>query len=91
LALGVGITAAKRVMTNRVLPRIESPVLQRQALWRIERLRLPREISRGDLVVSVQSAQLKDAGHSTRTTLNHEQFTHDESVIADVIDSIKGK
>lgn len=91
LALGVGLTAAKRVMMNRLLPRIESPVLQRQALRRIERLHLPQEISRGDLVVSVPSALLKDAGHSTRTALNHEQFTHDENVIADVVASIKGK
>ncbi|HTU92097.1 MAG TPA: M48 family metalloprotease [Gemmataceae bacterium] len=91
LALGAGIAAAKRVMTNRLLPRIESPVLRRQALRRVERWHLPVEISRGDLVVSVHSALLKDAGHSTRTSLSHEEFKTDEHVIQDVIDSIRGK
>ena len=91
IALGVGITVAKRVMTKRLLPRIDSPVLRRQALRRVERWRLPREISRGDLVVSVRSALLKDAGHATRTALNHEEFKSDENVIQDVMDSIQGK
>jgi pimeloyl-ACP methyl ester carboxylesterase len=91
LGLGVAITAAKRVMGNRVLPRIESPVLRRQALRRIERWHLPSEISRGDLIVSVRSALLKDAGHATRTALNHEQFKSDELVIRDVMESIQGK
>jgi pimeloyl-ACP methyl ester carboxylesterase len=91
LALGVGIAAAKKVMMNRLLPRIDSPVLRRQALARVERWHLPREISRGDLVVSVRSARLKDAGHSTRTDLNHEQLLKDEEVIEDVMDAIRGK
>jgi pimeloyl-ACP methyl ester carboxylesterase len=89
LALEAGIAAGRRVLTNRVLPRIESAVLRRQVQRRIERLRVPVEISRGDLVVSVESALLKDAGHSTRTALNHEQFTKDEKVIEDVMDSIR--
>jgi hypothetical protein len=58
---------------------------------RIEQWRLPPEISRGDLVVSMRSALLKDAGHATRTALNHEQFKTDELVIRDVMDSILGK
>ncbi|MGH7171638.1 MAG: esterase/lipase family protein, partial [Gemmataceae bacterium] len=91
IALGVGIAAAKRVMTNRLLPRIDSPVLRRQALRRVDHWHLPREISRGDLVVSVRSALLKDAGHATKTTLNHEEFKSDEKVIQEVMDSILGK
>lgn len=91
IGLGTGIAAAKRVMINRVLPRIDSPVLRRQAINRVERWRLPREISHGDLVVSVRSALLKDAGHTTRTALNHEQFKTDEATIRDVMDSILGK
>lgn len=91
LGIGVAIAAAKRVMTNRLLPRIESPVLRRQASRRVERWHLPVEISHGDLIVSVRSALLKDAGHSTRTSLNHEAFKSDEKVIRDVIDSIRGK
>ncbi|HTU22487.1 MAG TPA: M48 family metalloprotease [Gemmataceae bacterium] len=91
LALGLGITAAKRIMMNRLLPHIDSPVLRRQALRRVERWHLPREISRGDLVVSVRSALLKDAGHATRTAVSHEGFKTDENVIQDVISSIKGK
>ncbi len=91
IALGVGITAAKRVMQNRLLPRIDSPVLRRQALRRVERWHLPREISHGDLVVSVQSALLKDAGHTSRTALSHEEFTTDEKVIQDVMESIRRK
>jgi pimeloyl-ACP methyl ester carboxylesterase len=91
VALRAAIAAAKRVMEKRVLPGIDSPVLRRQALRRIDRWHLPREISRGDLVVSVQSALLKDAGHSTRTALNHEQFKTDEGVIRDVLESIQAK
>ncbi len=91
LALGVAITAAKRVMQNRLLPRIDSPVLRRQALRRVERWHLPVEISHGDLVVSVRSALLKDAGHASRTALSHEEFTTDEKVIQDVMESIRGK
>jgi pimeloyl-ACP methyl ester carboxylesterase len=91
IALGAGITGAKRVMMNRLLPRIESPVLRRQAMRRVDRWHLPVEVSRGDLVVSVHSALLKDAGHATRTALRHEMFTTDEMVIQDVMDSIKGK
>jgi pimeloyl-ACP methyl ester carboxylesterase len=91
LALGAGITGAKRVMMNRLLPRIESPILRRQAMRRVERWHLPVEVSRGDLVVSVQSALLKDAGHATRTALSHEKFMTDEMLIQDVMDSIKGK
>ncbi|HEY7156153.1 MAG TPA: M48 family metalloprotease [Gemmataceae bacterium] len=91
IALDAGITVAKRVMLNRVLPRIDAPVLRRQAMNRIEQWRLPPEISRGDLVVSMRSALLKDAGHATRTALNHEQFKTDELVIRDVMDSILGK
>lgn len=91
IALGVGIAAAKRVMMNRLLPRIESPVLRRQAQRRVERWYLPVEISRGDLVVSVRSALLKDAGRTMKTALSHEQFDTDENVIHDVMESIRGK
>jgi hypothetical protein len=91
VALRAAVVAARRVLENRVLPRIESPVLRRQALRRIDRWHLPREISRGDLVVSVQSALLEDAGRSTRTALNHEQFLRDELVIRDVMASIRGE
>jgi pimeloyl-ACP methyl ester carboxylesterase len=91
VALGTGIAAAKKIMKDRVLPKIESPVLRRQALRRIDQWHLPREISRGDLVVSVRSALLKDAGQTTRTALNHEQFKTDEPVIRDVLASIVGK
>ncbi len=91
IALAGGITGAKRVLMNRILPRIDSPVLRRQALRSVERWHLPVEISRGDLVVSVQSALLKDAGRATRTALSHEKFMTDEKVIQDVMDSIKGK
>jgi pimeloyl-ACP methyl ester carboxylesterase len=88
-ALGTGIAAAKRVLKNRVLPHIESAVLRRQSLRWIDRWHLPREISHGDLVVSVQSALLKDAGRSTRTHLNHEEFKTDEQVIREVMESIR--
>jgi pimeloyl-ACP methyl ester carboxylesterase len=90
-ALGTGIVAAKRVLKNRVLPHIESPVLRRQSMRRIDRWHLPREVSHGDLVVSVQSALLKDAGRSTRTPLNHEEFKTDEQEIRDVMESIQGR
>jgi pimeloyl-ACP methyl ester carboxylesterase len=91
LACRAGIATAKRVMINRLLPRLESPVLRRQALRRVERWHLPVEISNGDLVISVSSALLKDAGHSTRTNLSHEEFKRDEQVIEDVIASLRGK
>jgi pimeloyl-ACP methyl ester carboxylesterase len=91
IALGAGITAARRILMNRLLPGIESPVLRRQAMRRVERWHLPVEISDGDLVVSMQSALLKDAGHATRTALSHEKFVTDEMIIQDVMDSIKGK
>ncbi len=78
-------------MKNRLLPRVDSPVVRRQAIRRVDQLHLPRKISRGDLVVSVQSALLKDAGHATRTALNHEQFKSDEEVIRDVLESILAK
>jgi pimeloyl-ACP methyl ester carboxylesterase len=91
IALRAGIAGAKRIMEHRLLPRIESPVVRRQALRRVERWHLPVEISRGDLIVSVQSALLKDAGHTTRTDLNHEEFKSDEQVIHDVMDAIRGK
>ncbi|HEY7327852.1 MAG TPA: M48 family metalloprotease [Gemmataceae bacterium] len=91
LALEAGIQTAKRVLINRLLPRIDSPIVRRQAIRRVERLRLPVEISRGDLVVSVSSALLKDAGDATRTPLNHDQFKTDERVIQDVMDWIKGR
>ncbi len=91
VALAAGIMATKRVLKNRVLPRIDSPVLRRQAMRRVDRLRLPREIDHGDLVVSVESALLKGAGHATRTDLMHEAFMRDEDIIRDVMDSIQGK
>lgn len=91
IALEAGMAAGKRVLTNRLVPRIESAVLRRQVARRIERLHVPPEISRGDLVVAAESALLKDAGQATRTALNHEQFTRDEKVIEDVMDSIKRK
>jgi Zn-dependent protease with chaperone function/pimeloyl-ACP methyl ester carboxylesterase len=91
IAMKAGIAAARRVLSNRLLPRLESPVLRRQALRRVERWHLPIEISQGDLVVSVQSALLKDAGRSTRTDLSHERFKTDEELIQDVMDSIRGK
>jgi pimeloyl-ACP methyl ester carboxylesterase len=90
-AAGLAINGIKRVFKNRVVPQIESPVLARQVLRRIDRLRLPPEISHGDLVVAVASALLKDAGHSTRTDLNHEAFMHDEDVIRDAMESIQDK
>lgn len=91
IALGTAIVAAKRVLTKRVLPRLDSPVLRRQATNRVERWRLPREISHGDLVVSVRSALLKDAGQTTRTALNHDAFMKDEAVIDAVMKGILGK
>jgi pimeloyl-ACP methyl ester carboxylesterase len=91
VGLRAALLATKKVMKNRLLPHIDSPVVRRQALRRVDQLHLPREISRGDLVVSVQSALLKDAGHSTRTALNHEEFKSDEPVIRDVMESILAK
>lgn len=91
IAVGLGIAAAKRVMMNRLLPRIDSPILRRQAMRRVDRWHLPVEISRGDLIVSVRSALLKDAGRATKTPLNHEQFKSDEMVIQTVMESIRGK
>lgn len=91
LALEIGIAAVKRVFMNRVIPRIDSAILRRQVQRRIERLHIPVELSEGDLIVSVQSALLKDAGHSTRTALNHEQFTKDEKMIEDAMESIRKK
>lgn len=91
VALRAAIAAAKRVMENRLLPRIDSPVLRRQTLRRVQHWHLPVEISDGDLIISVQSALLKDAGHSTRTNLNHEEFKSDEQLIRDVIVSIREK
>lgn len=91
IALGAGITGAKRAMMNRLLPHLESPVLRRQTMRRVDRWHLPVEISRGDLVVAVRSALLQDAGRATRTALSHEKFKTDERVIQDVMDSIKGK
>src|SRR5262249_49404736 len=91
VAFGTAILTAKRVMKNRILPRIESPVIQHQALRRVDRLHLPPEIARGDLVVSADSALLKDAGHSTRTPLTHDGFKRDPDVIEDVMESIKGQ
>jgi pimeloyl-ACP methyl ester carboxylesterase len=91
LALGVGIAAAKRVMKNRVLPRLDAPVLRRQAINRVDQWHLPPEISHGDLVISVRSALLRDAGRATRTALSHEAFKTDEGVIRDVMDSIQGR
>jgi pimeloyl-ACP methyl ester carboxylesterase len=91
LALGTGILAVKRIMMNRILPRLEAPVLRRQAMNRIDQWRMPPEISRGDLVVSVRSALLRDAGRATRTALSHDAFKSDELVIRDVMESILGK
>jgi pimeloyl-ACP methyl ester carboxylesterase len=91
VALRVGIGTARRVMLNRLLPRLDSPVLRHQAMLRVERWHLPIEISHGDLVISVRSALLKDAGRSTRTNLSHDGFKTDEQVIQEVMDSIRGK
>ncbi|MHB1423332.1 MAG: M48 family metalloprotease [Gemmataceae bacterium] len=91
IAVSAGIAAAKRVLMNRLLPCIHSPMVRRQALRRVERWHMPVELSRGDLVVSVRSALLKDAGRATRTPLSHEQFKTDEQVIQEVRDSILGK
>ncbi len=90
-ALEAGLIATKRVLLNRLMPRMKSMVLRRQIQRRIEKLRIPAEIARGDLVVSANSALLNDAGRSTRTALNHEQFETDESVIEEIADSIKRK
>jgi pimeloyl-ACP methyl ester carboxylesterase len=91
LAMEAGLVAGKRVLLNRLLPRMDSTVLRRQIQRRIEKMRIPAEITRGDLVVSADSALLKNAGHSTRTALNHEQFKTDENVIEDVTNSLRGK
>jgi hypothetical protein len=91
LALRTGIAAAKRVMMNRSLPRIVSPVLRRQAMRRVERWHFPIELSQGDLVISMRSALLRDAGRTTRTDLSHQAFKTDEKLIRDVVDSIRGK
>jgi len=91
LALGTGIVAAKHLMMNRVLPRLDAPVLRRQAMNRIDQWHMPPEISHGDLIVSVRSALLRDAGRATRTSLSHEAFKTDELVIRDVMASILDK
>jgi pimeloyl-ACP methyl ester carboxylesterase len=85
------VTAAKRVMMERILPEIRSSVVRRLAMQRVGEWRVPPEIAHGDLIVSERSALLKDAGQATRTRLNHDEFTTNDQVIREVLQDILQK
>jgi pimeloyl-ACP methyl ester carboxylesterase len=91
VGLEAALIASKLYLRDHALPRLHSPLLRRLAEQTIQDWRLPPEITRGDLVVTARSAQLKDAGHVTRTGLRHEQMLHDDDVMDRVISSILEK
>jgi hypothetical protein len=71
---------------NRSLKKIEDqPQRHAAAKLLIERLRLPAEITRGDLAVTLDSAALEGVKHIETYELNHAQLYKDEKVAASVV------
>jgi pimeloyl-ACP methyl ester carboxylesterase len=90
-SLRVAFIAGKKLIKKYGTDRIKSPVLEYHLERWLDRLVLPAEVTRGDLLVTVKSAELKGAGKVTRTDLNHIELCKDEKVMQQVLESITGK
>ncbi|MCH8922295.1 MAG: alpha/beta fold hydrolase [Planctomycetes bacterium] len=81
--------AFARRRLNKSLKKIEDkPQRHAAAKLLIERLRLPAEITRGDLAVTLDSAALKGVKSVETHKLNHAQLYKDEKVIESVVELI---
>ncbi len=88
LALRSALLTAREVARHRVVARIEIPFLRTRVLRRLDHVRVPPEVTDGDLAVSVASATLPGAGRVTRTRLHHLAFLRSASVRQQVLDSL---
>ncbi|MCH8047119.1 MAG: hypothetical protein IID44_25735 [Planctomycetes bacterium] len=71
---------------NKSLKKIEDkPQRHAAAKVLIERLRLPAEITRGDLAVTLDSAALEGVKNVETHKLNHAQLYKDEKIVASVV------
>jgi pimeloyl-ACP methyl ester carboxylesterase len=85
LALQLAFRAAKRLLRDRWVNGLGSPVLKRQALRWLGELYLPAEVLRGDLIVSTRSAALPGRGPVTKTGLHHQALRTDEALMRRVL------
>ncbi len=86
--LEVGFLTLRQTLEPQLLPGMPDGLLKRQAERFLASLELPAEITKGDCIVSVQSANLSGAGKSTKLKLRHLAFRQDEEVMRLVLESI---
>jgi hypothetical protein len=89
LALLAGFRAARRLVEERWVSRLE-PKAQRRARRWLEGLRVPQEVLLGDLAVTARSALLPGAGKVTRTRLHHQALKTDAGLIREVLEEVAG-
>jgi hypothetical protein len=91
LALRSALLTIREVARHQVALRVEVPFLRTRALRRLDHLRVPEEVTDGDLAVSLASATLAGASRVTRTRLHHLAFLVSASVREQVLDSLLGR
>jgi pimeloyl-ACP methyl ester carboxylesterase len=89
-ALRLAFTLARRAGSEVIRNEVESALLRRMALRVVDGLTLPDEVLDGDLIVSVDSANLEGAGKVTATKLSHPKLKKDEDVMLDVVEYFWG-
>ena len=88
--LEAAVDVARELLARQAVERIQHPRLKVQLASLVERLRLPVEIADGDLIVSVESANLPSVADFEITRLNHLQLNSDPDLGDDVLDQVLG-
>ncbi len=89
--LAAAVDVTRGLLARQAVERIQHPRLKVQLGSLVERLRLPVEIADGDLIVSVESANLPNAADFEITRLNHVQLNSDPDLVDEVLDRVLGE
>jgi hypothetical protein len=89
LALQAAFVRGRELADEHVLAGLPRG-LRQGARGRLDRLRLPREMLSGDLIVSTASAALPGAGRLVRVPLHHQAFRSDPDLIRQVLAVLVG-
>lgn len=88
LLLQAGVDATRALLKRKIATASRSPLLQRAAVDATDRLVVAREISEGDLAVSLDSADLRGAASLKTMSLNHVELKSDANVFRHTVSAL---
>ena len=88
--LGQTLVVGKEVLSKEVETAHVPKIVRDRAMQSLDRLDLPEEVRRGDLVVSLESAELEGVREMQTFKLRHGELSRDPETIAATIELLKG-